>query len=62
MINILILGKSIEMDHMKTSLVHDFFHIQSIELIPLHKFKEVIPNVQYKKCENKFKKTWYNLT
>jgi hypothetical protein len=39
MINILILGKSIEMDHMKTSLVHDFFHIQSIELISLHKFK-----------------------
>jgi hypothetical protein len=41
------------MDHMKPSLVHDFFHIQSIEIIPLHKFKEVIPNAQYKKCENK---------
>jgi len=31
------------MDHVKSSLVHDFFHIQSIEMIPFHKF-EVIPN------------------
>lgn len=61
MINILIIGKSIEMHHMKMSLVHDFFHIQSIKLIPLHKFKEVILDVQYKKCKNKLKKTWYNL-
>ncbi len=49
------------MDHVKPSLVHDFFHIQSIEMIPLHKF-EVIPNTQYKKCENKIKKIWYSLT
>jgi hypothetical protein len=37
------------MDHVKQYLVHDFIHIQSIGMIPLHKFKEVIPNVQYKK-------------
>jgi hypothetical protein len=61
MINILILGRSIEMDHVKLSLIHNFFRIQSIEMIILHKFKEVIPNVQYKKCKNKIKKTWYNL-
>jgi hypothetical protein len=49
------------MDHVMPSLVHDFFHIQSIKMIPLHKFKEVILDAQYKKCENKIKKTWYNL-
>ncbi len=62
MINILIIGRSIGMDHVKSSLVHDFFHIQSIKMIPLHKFKEVIPDVQYKKCKNKIKRTWYNFT
>jgi hypothetical protein len=51
MINILVLGKSIEMDHVKLSFVHDFFHIQSIKMITLHKFKEVIPNAQYKKMQ-----------
>jgi hypothetical protein len=61
MINILILGRSIEMDHVKLSLIHNFFCIQSIEMIILHKFKEVITNAQYKKCKNKIKKTWYNL-
>jgi hypothetical protein len=30
-------------------------------MIPLDKFKEVIPNAQYKKCDNKIKKTWYRL-
>jgi hypothetical protein len=49
MINIFIFGRSIKMDHVKPSLVHHFMHIQSIEMIPLHKLKEVIPNVQYKK-------------
>ncbi len=38
-----------------------FFCIQSVEMIPLDKFKEVIPNAQYKKCDNKIKKTWYRL-
>jgi hypothetical protein len=38
------------MDHVKSSFVHDFFHIQSIGMILLHKFKEVILDVQYKKC------------
>jgi hypothetical protein len=45
------------MDHVKPSLVHDFFRIQFIGMIPLHKFKEVIPNAQYKKWKNKIKKT-----
>jgi hypothetical protein len=61
MINILIIGMSIEMDHVKLSLVHDLFHIQSTKMIRLHKFKEVIPNAQYKKCKNKIKKIWYSL-
>jgi hypothetical protein len=50
-INILIFGKSIKMDHVKLSFVHDFFHIQSIIMIRFHKFKEVIPNAQYKKMQ-----------
>jgi hypothetical protein len=62
MINIFILAKSIEMDHVKPSLVHDFFCIQFIEMMPFHKFKEAILDAQYKKCENEIKKTWYNLT
>jgi hypothetical protein len=62
MINILIISTSIEMDHMKPSPIHDFFHIQSIKMIPPHKFKEVIPNAQYKKCKNKIKKIWYSFT
>jgi hypothetical protein len=53
---------SIKMGHMKPSLVHDFFRIQSIGMIPLNQFKEVIPDKKYKKCENKIKKIWYNLT
>jgi hypothetical protein len=56
MFNILILGKSIEINQMKPSIVHDLFHIQSIGMIPLHKLKKVIPNAQYKKCKNKIKK------
>jgi hypothetical protein len=52
----------IEFDHMKLTLVHDFFHIQSIGMIPLVQFKDVIsPNV-YKRCENKSNKTRYSLT
>jgi hypothetical protein len=50
------------MDHVKPSLVHNFFRIQSIDMIPLNQFKEVIPNEQYKKYENKIKKTYYSLT
>jgi len=61
MFNILFLGRSIEMDHVKSSLVHDFFHIQSIRMVPVHKFKEVILDAQYKKCENEIKKNWYSL-
>lgn len=53
---------SIEMDHMKPPLIHEFFCIQSIELIPLQKFKEVILDAQYKKCKNNIKNPWYSLT
>jgi hypothetical protein len=50
------------MDHVKPSLVDNFFRIQSIGMIPLNQFKEVILHEQYKKCKNKIKKTWYILT
>ncbi len=52
--------RSIEMDHVKPSLVHNLLCIQSIDMIPMNQF-EVIPNEQYKKCENKIKKTQYTL-
>lgn len=61
MVSILFFYESIEMDHVKLSFVHDFLHIQSIKMIPFHKFKEVILDAQYKKCNNKIKKTWYSL-
>jgi hypothetical protein len=57
MINIHSLYMFIEMDHMKPSFVMISF---ASGIIPLRKFKEVIPNAQYKKCDNKINKTWYN--
>lgn len=50
------------MDHVKPSLVHNFFRIQSIGMIPLNQFKEVIHDEESKKCENKIKNTRYSLT
>jgi hypothetical protein len=35
-LTIFLRGRSIEMDHVKPSVVHDFFYIQSIKMIPLH--------------------------
>jgi hypothetical protein len=60
MFKILFFCRSIEMDNVKLPLVHDFFRIQSIRMVPLHKFKEIILNAQYKNYKNKIKKTWYN--
>jgi len=53
---------SIKFDHVKPSLVHDSFHIQNIEMIPLVQFKDVIFFNVYKRCENMSQKTWYYLT
>jgi hypothetical protein len=53
--------KSIEFDHVKPSLVYEFFSIQSIGMIPLQQFKEVILEKQFKICKAKTQKTWYNL-
>jgi hypothetical protein len=39
-----------EPDHVKPNLVHEFFRIQSIGIIPLEQFKEVLPIEVYKKC------------
>jgi hypothetical protein len=47
----------IDFDHVKPSLVHDFFNIQSIGMIPLIQFKDVNSLNVYKKCENKSQKT-----
>jgi hypothetical protein len=53
--------KSIEFDNVKPSLAYDFFRIQSINMIPLVQFKDVINLDVYKRCENKSRKTWYSL-
>ncbi len=52
----------IKFDNVKPSLVHDFFHIQNIKMIPLVQFKDVIFLDVYKRCENKSEKMWYSLT
>ncbi len=52
----------IKFDHVKPSLVHDSFHIQNIEMIPLVQFKDVIFFDVYKRCENMSQKMWYYLT
>jgi hypothetical protein len=62
MFDIIFSWKSIEMDQVKPSPIHDFFSIESIRIIPLHKFKDIILDAQYKKWENKIKKIWYKLT
>jgi hypothetical protein len=48
---------SIELDHVKPNLVHDFFRIHNIGKIPLQQFKDVVSFDMYKKCENKSHKT-----
>ncbi len=47
--------RSVEFDHIKPSLVHDFFCIQSINMIPFVQFKDVVNPYVYKRCENKLK-------
>jgi hypothetical protein len=49
--------KFVEFDHVKPSLVHDFFHIQSIGMIPLVQFNDIISFDVYKRCENKSNNT-----
>jgi hypothetical protein len=53
---------SIKFDHVKPSLVHDSFHIQNIEIIPLVQSKDAIFFYVYKRCENMSQKMWYFLT
>jgi len=45
----------------KSSPMHDFFYVQSINMIPLVQFKDVISFDVYKRCENKSRKTYYSL-
>jgi hypothetical protein len=46
-----------EYDHVQPSLVHEFFHIQSIGNIPLKQFQIVLLVDIFKKCQNKSYKT-----
>lgn len=59
LMNVVISCMSTEMDHVKPSLVHDLFCIQSIGMIPLIQFKLIILEEQYKKYEQKTRKVWY---
>jgi hypothetical protein len=54
--------RGIEFDNVKPSLVHEFFCIQGIGIIPLKQFKDVLLIDVYKKCDNKLKKTWHSFT
>jgi hypothetical protein len=49
--------RGLEFDHVKPCLLHEFFHIQRIGIIPLKQLKDVLPTNMYKKCESKLKKT-----
>jgi len=49
--------RGVEFDHVKLSLVQEFFQIQGIGIIPLKQFKDVLPVGVYKKCESKSRKT-----
>jgi len=59
---LLLLCMGVKFDHVKPSLVHEFFCIQGIGIILLKQFKDVVPIDVYKKCESTSKKTWHSLT
>jgi hypothetical protein len=44
--------RGIKFDHVKPSLVHKFFCIQRIGIIPLNYFKDVLQVDMYKKCDS----------
>jgi hypothetical protein len=54
--------RSVDFDHVKPSLVHDFFWIKSIGKIQLEQFQNVLLVDVYKKCQNKSRKNWHSLT
>ncbi len=39
---LLFVGRSVELDHVWPSFIHDFFQIKSIGIIPLEQFQEVV--------------------
>jgi hypothetical protein len=53
---LLLLCTCVKFDHVKRSLVHEFFYIQGIGIILLNQFKDVLPINVYKKCESTLKK------
>jgi hypothetical protein len=59
---LLSMGTSVELDRVWPSFMHEFFWIQSIGIIPLEQFQEVLPTYVYKRCQSKFRKTWHSLT
>jgi hypothetical protein len=59
---LLLLCMCVKFDHVKPSLVHKFFCIQGIEIIPLKQFKDVLPIDVCKKCESTSRKTWHSFT
>jgi hypothetical protein len=54
--------RGVEFDHVKPNLVHEFFHIQRIGIVPLKQFKDVLPIDVYMKCVNNSRKTKHSLT
>jgi len=51
-----------ELNHVQPSPIHEFCRIQSIGIIPLEQFQEVLPIDVYKRCQSKSCKTWHSFT
>jgi hypothetical protein len=51
-----------ELDHVQPNLIHDFFQIKFIGIIPLEQFEEVLPIDVYTRFQNKSQKTWHSFT
>jgi hypothetical protein len=51
------MARFVELDHVWPNVIHEFFRIQSIGIIPLKQFQDVLPMDVYKRCQNKSQKT-----
>ncbi len=60
-LNIAFCGKSMELNHVQSNLIHEFFQIQSIGIIPLEQFQDVLTMDVYKRCQSKSWKTLSHL-
>jgi hypothetical protein len=48
-----LIPRSMEFDHVQSMLVHEFCHIQSIGIVPMELFQNVLSTDVFKKCQSK---------